>query len=173
MTNGRLRATVSFLLGCTSDVRAGSLPVGDPELDGHRRAARPRRLACPFGASRRRRSSRHGAAARREMASLAMDTQPPAERPGRHLQTKNPGFERVPGFFVFRYQRTLRAMRSIGRALIAIALLPATVLAGTNRGEDNLGPLPDEGPSYFGVVLDAAGKRVDDARVSAADRDGP
>ena len=64
-------------------------------------------------------------------------------------------------------------MTSIGRALIAIALLPATVLAGANRGEDNFGPLPDEGPGYFGVVLDAAGKPVDDARVSAAYRDGP
>jgi hypothetical protein len=64
-------------------------------------------------------------------------------------------------------------MRSIGRALVAIALLPATALAGANRGEDNFGPLPDEGPSYVGVVLDAAGKPVDDARVSAAYRDGP
>jgi hypothetical protein len=64
-------------------------------------------------------------------------------------------------------------MRSIGCALVAIALLPATVLAGANKGGESFGPLPDEGPSYFGVVLDAAGKPVDDARVSAAYRDGP
>ena len=65
-------------------------------------------------------------------------------------------------------------MKSIRLALLAVALLPAAALAGANRdpeGQD--GPLPDEGPSYFGVVLDTAGKPVDDARVSASYRDGP
>jgi hypothetical protein len=59
-------------------------------------------------------------------------------------------------------------------ALLAIALLPAPVLAGANkdRGQDEVGPGPDEGPSYFGRVLDAAGKPVDDARVTATSRDG-
>ena len=59
-------------------------------------------------------------------------------------------------------------------ALLAIALLPAPVLAGANkdRGQDEVGPGPDEGPSYFGVVLDTAGKPVDDARVTATSRDG-
>jgi hypothetical protein len=57
-------------------------------------------------------------------------------------------------------------------ALLAIALLPAAVLAGANRGEDNFGPLPDEGPGYVGVVLDTAGKPVNDARVTATSRDG-
>jgi len=59
-------------------------------------------------------------------------------------------------------------------ALLAIALLPLSVLAGANRdrGQDEVGPGPDEGPSYFGVVLDAAGKPVDDARVTATHRDG-
>jgi hypothetical protein len=59
-------------------------------------------------------------------------------------------------------------------ALLAIVLLPAPGLAGANRdrGQDEVGPGPDEGPSYFGVVLDAAGKPVDDARVTATSRDG-
>jgi hypothetical protein len=59
-------------------------------------------------------------------------------------------------------------------ALLAIALLPASVLAGANRdrGQDEVGPGPDEGPSYFGVVLDTAGRPVDDARVTATSRDG-
>jgi hypothetical protein len=59
-------------------------------------------------------------------------------------------------------------------ALLAIALLPAPLLAGANRdrGQDEVGPGPDEGPSYFGVVLDTAGKPVDDARVTATSRDG-
>ena len=64
-------------------------------------------------------------------------------------------------------------MRSIRLALLAIALSPAAVLAGANRDRgDGLGPLPDEGPSYFGVVLDTAGKPVDDARVTATSKDG-
>jgi hypothetical protein len=65
-------------------------------------------------------------------------------------------------------------MNFIRLALLAVALLPALALAGANRdpeGQD--GPLPDEGPSYFGVVLDTAGKPVDDARVSASYRNGP
>jgi hypothetical protein len=68
-----------------------------------------------------------------------------------------------------------RAMRiALRLALLAIALLPAPVLAGANkdRGQDEVGPGPDEGPSYFGVVLDAAGKPVGDARVTATSRDG-
>jgi carboxypeptidase family protein len=67
------------------------------------------------------------------------------------------------------------AMRiALRLALLAIALLPAPVLAGANkdRGQDEVGPGPDEGPSYFGVVLDTAGKPVDDARVTATSRDG-
>jgi len=50
----------------------------------------------------------------------------------------------------------------------------SVALAGGNRdrGQDEVGPGPDEGPSYFGVVLDAAGKPVDDARVTATHRDG-
>ncbi len=65
-------------------------------------------------------------------------------------------------------------MKSIRLALLAIALLPAPVLAGANRDREqgDVGPGPDEGPSYFGVVLDAAGRPVDDARVSATYRDG-
>ena len=59
-------------------------------------------------------------------------------------------------------------------ALLPIALLPAPALGGANRdrGQDEVGPGPDEGPSYFGVVLDTAGRPVDDARVSATSRDG-
>lgn len=59
--------------------------------------------------------------------------------------------------------------------LLAALLCPATVLAGANRGDrgqDEVGPGPDEGPGYAGVVLDAAGKPVDDARVTATHRDG-
>ena len=68
-----------------------------------------------------------------------------------------------------------RAMRiALRLALLAIALLPAPALGGANkdRGQDEVGPGPDEGPSYFGVVLDTAGKPVDDARVTATSRDG-
>ena len=68
-----------------------------------------------------------------------------------------------------------RAMRiALRLALLAITLLPAPALAGANRdrGQDEVGPGPDEGPSYFGVVLDTAGKPVDDARVTATSRDG-
>ena len=64
-------------------------------------------------------------------------------------------------------------MRSVRLALLALALLPAPLLAGANRGEDNVGPLPDEGPGYFGVVLDTDGRPVADARVSATYRDSP
>ena len=65
-------------------------------------------------------------------------------------------------------------MRIARLALLAIALLPAPVLAGANRdrGQDEVGPGPDEGPSYSGLVLDVAGKPVDDARVTATSRDG-
>ena len=65
-------------------------------------------------------------------------------------------------------------MKSMRFALLTVALLPASVLAGANRdrGQDEVGPGPDEGPSYFGRVLDAAGKPVDDARVTATSRDG-
>ena len=65
-------------------------------------------------------------------------------------------------------------MNSMRFVLLAIALVPACVLAGANRerGQDEVGPGPDEGPSYFGVVLDTAGKPVDDARVTATSRDG-
>lgn len=58
------------------------------------------------------------------------------------------------------------------RIAFLILLLPGHALAGANRGQDEVGPGPDEGPSYFGVVLDAAGKPVDDARVTATSRDG-
>lgn len=59
--------------------------------------------------------------------------------------------------------------------LLAVALLPAAVLAGANqdRGQDEVGPGPDEGPGYFGLVLDTAGKPVEDARVTASYRKGP
>ena len=65
-------------------------------------------------------------------------------------------------------------MRPIRCAVLACALLPAAVLAGANRdrGQDEVGPGPDEGPSYFGLVLDIAGKPVEDARVTATSRDG-
>ena len=65
-------------------------------------------------------------------------------------------------------------MKFIPLALLAIALIPAPALAGANRdrGQDEVGPGPDEGPSYVGVVLDTAGKPVDDARVTATARDG-
>ncbi len=64
-------------------------------------------------------------------------------------------------------------MKFIRLALLVIALLPAQVLAGANREPEGGGPAPDEGPSYFGVVLDAAGKPVDNARVTATPREGP
>lgn len=64
-------------------------------------------------------------------------------------------------------------MKFIRLALLCIALLPAPVLAGANRNPVEAGPTPDEGPSYSGLVLDAAGKPIDDARVSASYRDGP
>ena len=65
-------------------------------------------------------------------------------------------------------------MKSLALVLLASVLLPAVALAGANRdrGQDEVGPGPDEGPSYFGVVLDATGKPVDDARVAATNRDG-
>ncbi len=64
-------------------------------------------------------------------------------------------------------------MRNLVRlALLVVALAPASALGGANKGQDEVGPGPDEGPSYFGVVLDAAGKPVDDARVTATYRDG-
>lgn len=58
------------------------------------------------------------------------------------------------------------------RSLLAVLLYPTLALAGANRGQDEVGPGPDEGPSYFGVVLDSAGKPVDDARVTATDKNG-
>lgn len=65
-------------------------------------------------------------------------------------------------------------MRLIRLALLAIALLPQPATAGANRdrGQDEVGPGPDEGPGYTGVVLDTAGRPVDDARVTATSRDG-
>jgi hypothetical protein len=58
-------------------------------------------------------------------------------------------------------------------ALLAMAMLSTAALAGANReGGDGVGPLPDEGPGYTGVVLDTAGKPVVDARVTATSRDG-
>jgi|SRR5882672_749962 len=57
-------------------------------------------------------------------------------------------------------------------ALLVALLLSPQALAGANKGQDEVGPGPDEGPGYFGVVLDAAGKPVDDARVTATHRDG-
>ena len=61
---------------------------------------------------------------------------------------------------------------NVRAGLVVALLLPAQVLAGANKGQDDVGPGPDEGPGYVGVVLDAAGKPVDDARVSATYRDG-
>ena len=61
---------------------------------------------------------------------------------------------------------------NIRAGLVVALLLPAQALAGANKGQDDVGPGPDEGPGYFGVVLDAAGKPVDDARVTATYRDG-
>jgi hypothetical protein len=64
-------------------------------------------------------------------------------------------------------------MKSVRLALLVVALLPGAALAGANRdGGDGLAPLPDEGPGYSGVVLDTAGKPVEDARVTATSRDG-
>jgi hypothetical protein len=64
-------------------------------------------------------------------------------------------------------------MRLLRLSIFAIALLPAPVLGGANRdGGDGLAPLPDEGPGYTGVVLDTAGKPVEDARVTATSKDG-
>lgn len=64
----------------------------------------------------------------------------------------------------------------VAKALaVAVALvLPAFAIAGANRdsGQDEVGPTASEGPSYFGVVRDAAGKPVDDARVTATSREG-
>jgi hypothetical protein len=59
-------------------------------------------------------------------------------------------------------------------AFLVLVVPTSLALAGANRdrGQDEVGPGPDEGPSYFGVVLDAAGKPVDDARVTATHRDG-
>jgi len=65
-------------------------------------------------------------------------------------------------------------MASLRVALLFILLLPSAALAGANRdrGQDEVGPGPDEGPGYSGVVLDTAGKPVDDARVTATSRNG-
>ena len=60
-------------------------------------------------------------------------------------------------------------------ALLVALLGPAAALGGANqgdRGQDEVGPGPDEGPEYFGVVRDAGGMPVDDARVSATYRNG-
>jgi hypothetical protein len=57
-------------------------------------------------------------------------------------------------------------------AFLLALLLSPQALAGANKGQDEVGPGPDEGPGYVGVVLDAAGKPVDDARVTATHRDG-
>lgn len=64
-------------------------------------------------------------------------------------------------------------MKFMRLALLAAALLPPAVLAGANREPEGAGPGPDEGPSYFGMVLDADGKPVPDARVTATPREGP
>jgi len=58
------------------------------------------------------------------------------------------------------------------RGAVLALLCPALALAGANKGQDEVGPGPDEGPSYFGLVLDAAGKPVDDARVTATEKNG-
>lgn len=59
-------------------------------------------------------------------------------------------------------------------ALLVALLVPLQALAGANRdrGQDEVGPGADEGPSYFGRVLDAAGTPIGDARVTATTRDG-
>ena len=56
------------------------------------------------------------------------------------------------------------------RAALVTLLWPALALAGANKGQDDVGPGADEGPSYFGVVKDVSGKPVNDARVSATYR---
>jgi hypothetical protein len=61
---------------------------------------------------------------------------------------------------------------NVRAGLVVALLVPAQVLAGANKGQDDVGPGPDEGPGYVGVVLDTTGKPVDDARVSATYRDG-
>ena len=68
--------------------------------------------------------------------------------------------------------KVLALRRLVRLALLVVALAPALALAGANRGQDEVGPGPDEGPGYVGVILDAAGKPVDDARVTATHRDG-
>jgi hypothetical protein len=61
----------------------------------------------------------------------------------------------------------------IARQPLLVALMvPVLAIAGANRGQDDVGPGPDEGPSYVGVVLDGGGQPVDDARVTATSRDG-
>lgn len=64
-------------------------------------------------------------------------------------------------------------MKFIVPAVLVIALLPASVLAGANQDRGDGGPAPNEGPGYIGLVLDAAGKPIPDARISASYRDGP
>src|SRR5262245_10602932 len=108
---------------------------------------------------------------------MVFDRRASRRRPGRARDSDRQGFADFveEGYAKLGYRRTLRPMRNTIRlALVAIALLPASALAGANRdrGQDEVGPGPDEGPSYFGVVLDAAGKPVEDARVSATSRDG-
>jgi hypothetical protein len=59
-------------------------------------------------------------------------------------------------------------------AFLVALLFLVQALAGANRdrGQDEVGPGLDDGPSYFGVVRDAAGNPIDDARVTATSRDG-
>lgn len=65
-------------------------------------------------------------------------------------------------------------MKVVLLALLVLSSAPAPTLAGANRdrGQDEVGPGPDEGPGYSGVVLDVAGKPIDDARVTATSREG-
>lgn len=57
-------------------------------------------------------------------------------------------------------------------ALLFLVLAPTAALAGANKGQDDVGPGPNDGPGYSGFVRDAAGAPVEDARVTASYRGG-
>jgi hypothetical protein len=57
-------------------------------------------------------------------------------------------------------------------ALLLLALAPALALGGANKGQDDVGPGPNDGPGYSGFVRDAGGAPIEDARVTASYRGG-